>query len=249
MAELLVAAPLRLEAMALRRGLPRDAVLRTGMGPARSARSVPALTSRQPNALAIAGFGGALTDDVAPGDVVVATEVRTADTVRTCPSAPLLAAALRATGLTVHTGPIHSSDHIVHGAQRAELASAGALAVDMESAFLAEAAGDGPLAVIRVVVDTPSKPLISPATVSGGFTAYKALAAIGPALQAWARATGDRRILLAGPRSFCAGVERAIDIVDKLLVDRDGPVYVRKQIVHNASSPRTAWPRACGPMP
>jgi 4-hydroxy-3-methylbut-2-enyl diphosphate reductase len=141
---------------------------------------------------------------------------------------------LRATGLTVHTGPVYSSDHVVHGTERAELASAGALAVDMESAFLAEAAGDGPLAVVRVIVDTPSKPLISPATVSGGFTAYKVLAAIGPVLRAWARAAGDRRILLAGPRSFCAGVERAIDIVDKLLVDRDGPVYVRKQIVHNA---------------
>jgi 4-hydroxy-3-methylbut-2-enyl diphosphate reductase len=203
------------------------------MGPARSARSVPTVKSRQPGAFAVAGFGGALTDDLAPGDVVVATEVRTADTVRTCPSAPLLATALRATGLTVHTGPIYSSDHVVHGAERAELAQGGALAVDMESAFLAEAAGDGPLAVVRVVVDTPSKPLVSPATVTGGRTAYKTLAAIGPVLQVWALATGDRRILLAGPRSFCAGVERAIDIVDKLLVDRDGPVYVRKQIVHN----------------
>jgi 4-hydroxy-3-methylbut-2-en-1-yl diphosphate reductase len=40
-------------------------------------------------------------------------------------------------------------------------------------------------------------------------------------------------ILLAAPRSFCAGVDRAIAVVDQLLDQRSGPVYVRKQIVHN----------------
>ncbi|MFI2235871.1 4-hydroxy-3-methylbut-2-enyl diphosphate reductase [Streptomyces chrestomyceticus] len=43
-----------------------------------------------------------------------------------------------------------------------------------------------------------------------------------------------RRVLLAAPRSFCAGVERAIDAVEALLEHRGAPVYVRKQIVHNA---------------
>ena len=43
----------------------------------------------------------------------------------------------------------------------------------------------------------------------------------------------QRRVLLAGPRSFCAGVERAIEIVEKLLQQQGPPVYVRKQIVHN----------------
>jgi 4-hydroxy-3-methylbut-2-enyl diphosphate reductase len=43
-----------------------------------------------------------------------------------------------------------------------------------------------------------------------------------------------RTILLASPRSFCAGVERAIAVVERALAQRDGPVYVRKQIVHNA---------------
>jgi 4-hydroxy-3-methylbut-2-enyl diphosphate reductase len=42
-----------------------------------------------------------------------------------------------------------------------------------------------------------------------------------------------RQILLAGPRSFCAGVERAIEIVERALASRPHPVYVRKQIVHN----------------
>ena len=42
-----------------------------------------------------------------------------------------------------------------------------------------------------------------------------------------------RRVLLAGPRGFCAGVERAIAAVEEAL-DRFGPpIYVRRQIVHN----------------
>jgi 4-hydroxy-3-methylbut-2-enyl diphosphate reductase len=40
-------------------------------------------------------------------------------------------------------------------------------------------------------------------------------------------------VLLASPRAFCAGVERAIDIVERLLEQRGAPIYVRKQIVHN----------------
>ncbi|MEU4195347.1 4-hydroxy-3-methylbut-2-enyl diphosphate reductase [Kribbella sp. NPDC026611] len=44
-----------------------------------------------------------------------------------------------------------------------------------------------------------------------------------------------RTIVLAAPRSFCAGVERAIEIVERLLAARPGPIYVRKQIVHNTS--------------
>jgi len=40
-------------------------------------------------------------------------------------------------------------------------------------------------------------------------------------------------IVLAGPRGFCAGVERAIDIVELALAVCPPPVYVRKEIVHN----------------
>src|SRR2546425_2705002 len=40
-------------------------------------------------------------------------------------------------------------------------------------------------------------------------------------------------ILLAGPRGFCAGVERAIDIVELALEVCRPPVYVRREIVHN----------------
>jgi 4-hydroxy-3-methylbut-2-en-1-yl diphosphate reductase len=44
---------------------------------------------------------------------------------------------------------------------------------------------------------------------------------------------GPHTVLLASPRSFCAGVERAIAVVERLLDQRGGPIYVRKQIVHN----------------
>jgi len=45
--------------------------------------------------------------------------------------------------------------------------------------------------------------------------------------------TAPRRVLLAAPRGYCAGVERAIDIVEVALATYGPPVYVRKQIVHN----------------
>jgi 4-hydroxy-3-methylbut-2-enyl diphosphate reductase len=41
------------------------------------------------------------------------------------------------------------------------------------------------------------------------------------------------KVILAQPRGFCAGVVRAIDIVERALARRDGPVYVRHEIVHN----------------
>lgn len=44
---------------------------------------------------------------------------------------------------------------------------------------------------------------------------------------------GIRKVLLPAPRSFCAGVERAIDIVERLLERYGPPIYVRNQIVHN----------------
>ena len=40
-------------------------------------------------------------------------------------------------------------------------------------------------------------------------------------------------ILLAAPRGFCAGVDRAIQIVEEALVKWGAPVYVRHEIVHN----------------
>ena len=62
----------------------------------------------------------------------------------------------------------------------------------------------------------------------------RTLRATAPVIAAWAAATGEREIVLAEPRSFCAGVERAIEIVERSLDRFGAPVYVRRQIVHNA---------------
>jgi 4-hydroxy-3-methylbut-2-enyl diphosphate reductase len=44
----------------------------------------------------------------------------------------------------------------------------------------------------------------------------------------------DKEILLAQPRGFCAGVDRAIEIVERALQQFGAPIYVRHEIVHNA---------------
>ena len=44
----------------------------------------------------------------------------------------------------------------------------------------------------------------------------------------------DKEILLAQPRGFCAGVDRAIEIVERALKQFGAPIYVRHEIVHNA---------------
>ncbi len=78
-------------------------------------------------------------------------------------------------------------------------------------------------AVVLGVVDPPSLA-----------TWYDLPGALRAVLDRWARALGTREVLLAAPRSFCAGVERAVEIVERALARTGGPVYVRRQIVHNA---------------
>jgi 4-hydroxy-3-methylbut-2-en-1-yl diphosphate reductase len=221
-------APLAAEAFALRHAHTR--IVRSGMGPARSL----AAAANGHDGVLVAGVAGGLAAEVRPGDLVVATEVRGPDgTVVPCPSAPLLAASLRRLGLTVHVGPIASTPKVTHGPARSELAATGALAVDTESVWLAPAGGV-PFAVVRAVVDTGTEPLLRPGTVTRGITALRNLARAVPALDAWAAALRPREVLLANPRSFCAGVERAIDIVERAIARYGAPVYVRRQIVHNA---------------
>jgi 4-hydroxy-3-methylbut-2-enyl diphosphate reductase len=210
-------------------------VLRTGFGPARSRERAGALRSEPFRALAVAGTGAGIGRDLQPGDLVVATEV-IADGEETgirCAAAPLLAGELRRAGYRVHTGKIVTVDHLVSGSDRERLAALGALAADMESAQLAGAAAGRPVAVIRAISDVAGGTLVHPRTITGGLAALRSLRGVGAALDRWAAAVGERQVLLAGPRSFCAGVERAIEIVEKVLERQGAPVYVRKQIVHN----------------
>jgi 4-hydroxy-3-methylbut-2-enyl diphosphate reductase len=188
-ARLLVIAPLRIERAAVRRGLPEALVLRCGVGAAR-ARAAAQHAARIPAAtVAVAGFCGAVGGGSRAGDIVVASEVRGPEGVTPCASGPLVAA-LAALGIErVHVGPLASVDHLVRGAERGVLAGEGALAVDMESAWLAPAAAGRPFAVLRVVLDTPAREIYRPlATLAGGLAAWQVLRRAAPALALWARA-------------------------------------------------------------
>ncbi|MDR7294017.1 4-hydroxy-3-methylbut-2-enyl diphosphate reductase [Pseudoglutamicibacter albus] len=52
-------------------------------------------------------------------------------------------------------------------------------------------------------------------------------------VEAAAEVSGPKRVLLAEPRGYCAGVDRAVITVEKALEHFGPPIYVRKQIVHN----------------
>ncbi|MGZ4555350.1 MAG: 4-hydroxy-3-methylbut-2-enyl diphosphate reductase, partial [Mycobacteriaceae bacterium] len=48
-----------------------------------------------------------------------------------------------------------------------------------------------------------------------------------------ASSSTGKRVLLAEPRGYCAGVDRAVETVERALAKHGAPVYVRKEIVHN----------------
>jgi len=230
----------RLRATGLSTTGPRAALAKTVAPWAAGARAAapvaPAAAAPPYAAVAVAGLGGGLGDDLVPGELVVAD--RLIDTegteVARLASAPLLSAELRRLGLRARTGTIVSTDHIVTGDERAALAALGATAVDMESTAVAAQGWGMPLAVLRAISDTPGEELFSPAGARGAWAGLRALRASRHALANWAAAVGQREILLAEPRSFCAGVRRAIETVERALDRYGAPVYVRRQIVHNA---------------
>ncbi len=212
-------------------------MVRTGAGAVRASALAGSLAAtRRPSAVAVAGVAGGLRRGVAPGTIVVADRVLAEDgtVVAVLDSAGIIAAELRDRGATVRIGPVISTAKLVEGAdRRALLASTGALAVDCETAFLLGAPWGVPAAVIRVIADTPERELRSLATITGGMKALKGLSAAAPVLDGWGRSIATRRVVLAAPRSFCAGVERAVSTVERALERFGAPLYVRRQIVHN----------------
>jgi 4-hydroxy-3-methylbut-2-enyl diphosphate reductase len=238
--------------------------------------------------MVVMGTAAGLSDDLSPGDLVVASEVTDGETTVALPGADLLAAELRRAGLNARAGRLITVQKLVKSSERVRLAAAGYMAADMESAALvaavrgpgaspARAAGGGaapsselplipadapasdathadgaleaelatlgnvdpavlnaaaagrPVAVIRAISDSG----FGPGMVTGGIAALRSLRKAAPVAEKWAAACRERTVLLAGPRSFCAGVERAIEIVERALEMRGAPIYVRKQIVHN----------------
>jgi len=219
---------LRAEAVAVRRGT-RTSVTRVGM---RAVRTPAPLPGDGP--VAMLGVAGGVAPQVQVGDVVVASEVRADGVAVACPSAPLLAGALRRAGMRVHVGPIATQPKFADRDALALLAMTGVLAVDMETALIAAAAGDRPFAAVRVVTDTAGARLARPGIVRDGYRALRTLGQAARIVEQWAAVAAPREVRLAAPRSFCAGVERAIDIVERALDRFGAPVYVRRQIVHNA---------------
>jgi 4-hydroxy-3-methylbut-2-en-1-yl diphosphate reductase len=231
---LAVVTALRSEMAALAGRVPGARMMRCGMGPARVRAWLPELAAAAPDAVVVAGVAGGLDPSLRPGDVLVASEVRDERGRIVLRGAAPLAAELRRLGLRVRTGPMVSTAKLVGGhRERERLAATGALAVDMESAAVVRATTGTPTAVVRVIVDTAFTPVARLATIPAGVRALRVLREIGPALATWAGLLGPRHVLLAEPRSFCAGVERAIDIVKLALQRQPHPVYVRRQIVHN----------------
>ncbi len=184
-------APMRLEARALRRGLPADApVRRTGWGVARAGRAAAARTvvgqhdaerSRWP--VSPVDFRRCCAPAtwwwppryVGPGGTAIC-----------CPTAPMIAAALRRRGLTAHLGPVVTSERLVDGAARDRLARSGALAVDTETAVLLAGAAHRPVACVRAIADVPPDRLFRPATLARVRTALRALPPVGQVLAEWA---------------------------------------------------------------
>jgi len=145
---------MRLEALAI-----GGKVVRTGMGHARAHTAALTLASAvEPGAaVVLAGISGGLDPALRPGEIVVATSVRGPDgdeLLLSASDASAVAAELRRAGRSVHLGPIVSSKTLVHGERRAELARTGALAVDMESAWVARALSGHRLVIVRLVADT-----------------------------------------------------------------------------------------------
>jgi len=174
-----VVAAMRLEALAL-----GGRVVRTGMGPRRARAAAGALaTGLAPGApVVLAGISGGLAPDLLPGEVVVATSVRTPDgdeVLLSAGDAAAVAAELRAIGRRVHLGPVVSSTTLVHGERRAELARSGALAVDMESAWVADALRGQRLVIVRIVADTAGN------VVVGLLKGLAALRGLRAAVERW----------------------------------------------------------------
>jgi 4-hydroxy-3-methylbut-2-enyl diphosphate reductase len=190
---LAVLAPLSVEALALRSGVREARVIRTGAGPKRSQSAALRLAGSADRALAVAGVCGGVDPDLRPGDVIVASELQGGRGAHKLTNPEGLVEAIRALGIAVKLGPIRSEDHIVRGPVRERLRESGAIAVDMESRWLGEAAGERPFTVLRVVIDTPNRELLRLGAIPDSLRALATLRRIAPALEAWARIATQSR--------------------------------------------------------
>jgi len=192
--ELLVAAPMRIEAVLISSATKRAIVRKTGMGPGRSKAAAGELAGAAASAMLVLGFCGGLDASSVPGEVIVAEEVYAAgdeghaeERIR-CDLADQLVPRLTGLGLKVRTGSVVCVSRLALGERRAQLHAGGAIAVDMESVWLAAGAGGRPFGVVRVVLDSPEHELLRLGAAAGALRAALALRRVAGALHEWAPA-------------------------------------------------------------
>ncbi len=185
---LLVAAPLRVEAVLISSGARGALVRKTGMGPERAKSAAAELAVHAGSAMLVLGFCGGLDAASVPGEVIVAEEVYAAgdeghreQRVR-CDLAGELIVRLTGQGLKVRSGNVVCVSRLALGERRADLHAGGAIAVDMESVWLAAGAGGRPFGVVRVVLDSPEHELMRPQAAFGALRAAWALRRVAGAL-------------------------------------------------------------------
>jgi 4-hydroxy-3-methylbut-2-enyl diphosphate reductase len=186
---LLVAAPLRVEAALISSAAGGAVVRKTGMGPDRAKVAAGELAGHAGRAMLVLGFCGGLDATSVPGEVIVAEEVYAAvdeghpeERVR-CELAQELVVRLTGRGMKVRVGKLVCVSRLALGERRAELHAGGAIAVDMESVWLAPGAGERPFGVVRVVLDSPEHELLRPRAALGAIRAAWALRRVAGALQ------------------------------------------------------------------
>jgi 4-hydroxy-3-methylbut-2-enyl diphosphate reductase len=188
MSDLLVAAPLRIEAVLISSAARGVLVRKTGMGPERAKAAAGELAAHAGKAMLVLGFCGGLDAASVPGEVIVAEEVYAAgdeghpDERVQCDLRHELVGRLTGRGLKVRTGKVVCVSRLALGERRAELHAGGAIAVDMESVWLAAGAGGRPFGVVRVVLDSPAHELLRPRAAAGALRAARALRRVAGAL-------------------------------------------------------------------
>jgi 4-hydroxy-3-methylbut-2-en-1-yl diphosphate reductase len=191
MSSLLIAAPLSVEAALISSGARGARVRRTGMGPERATAAAQRLAQAPGAALLVLGFCGGLDAESVPGEAIVAESVCAASDEGhpprrfACADVDGLVRTLRDRRMKVRSGEIVCVSKLALGERRAQLLAGGALAVDMESVWLAAGAAQRPFAVVRVVLDSPSHELLRPQAVAGALRAARALRRVASALHDW----------------------------------------------------------------
>ncbi|WP_238935512.1 4-hydroxy-3-methylbut-2-enyl diphosphate reductase [Saccharopolyspora spinosa] len=152
--------------------------------------------------------------------VTVANEVRGQGWSQHCPSAPFLLGTLHRSGVTATPARV-TADSVQ--SETAPTQAIAELRADhrLTELFRTAAAAGGPAAYLA----------LAPAETAPDDA--RLIHSVLSSVEAWGAAAASRTVLLASPRAFCAGVERAITIVERLLAGQEAPIFVRKQIVHN----------------